>query len=81
MDTLVDQVAEVIYDGASQFVPWDKATEEDKNYYTSVAEVVVDTICTFLTEKDREFGGLSAAVNYIGLATEAARLRRLAAAQ
>lgn len=79
MDNLIDTVASTMYEADAPVAPWFMALPEDRKFYTGVAEVVVDTIVDYLKSKDAEFGGLSAAIEYISLSTEAARLRRMAA--
>jgi hypothetical protein len=76
--SLSNDIAEVLYiaDGA-QMTDWSSALPEDKAYYESVADVVIDTVVSFLRSKDRDFvGGLMAAVELLDLEAEASRLRR-----
>lgn len=72
MRTLVDYVAEVAYDGALP-LPWEKALDHDRDYYTSLAEVILDTVATQLEE-----AGFDVAAEYIVLDAERARQARLA---
>lgn len=72
MRTLVDYVAEVVYDRA-QPLPWEKALDEDRDYYSVIAEIVLDTVATQLEE-----AGFDVAAEYIVLDAERARQARLA---
>lgn len=77
MSALVNEIAELLYQEDSPFIPWDKALEEDRVYYVKVAEVIVDAVVEHLVIKDESFGGgLRAAVEYLRTETDIARLRR-----
>jgi hypothetical protein len=75
---LSNDIAEVLYiaDGA-QMTDWSSCLPEDRIYYESVADVVIDTVVSYLRTKDRDFvGGLRAAIDVLDLEAEAGRLRR-----
>lgn len=79
MDILVDQIAEVLYSSDAQIAEWNFAGDEDREYFTSVADVVIDTVTTFLQGKNPDFAGaLMPAIEILSLQSEAARLKRLA---
>ena len=74
---LVNEIAELLYTEDAPFIPWDKALDEDRVYYTKVAEVILDAVVEHLVVKDQDFaGGLRAAIDYLNTEAEIARLRR-----
>ena len=74
---LVDELAELMYSAEMPFIPWVSAVEEDKDFYTKVAEVAVDAVITHLESKNEDFAGaFSAAASYLRTETEIARMRR-----
>lgn len=78
MGALVNELAELMYTAEMPFFPWVSAVEEDKEFYTKVAEVAVDAVITHLESKNDDFAGaFTAAATYLRTETEIARLRRV----
>lgn len=74
---LVTEIAELLYTEDAPYIPWKKALDEDRVYYTKVAEVILDAVVEHLVIKDQDFaGGLRAAIDYLNTEAEIARLRR-----
>jgi hypothetical protein len=76
--SLSNEIAEVLYiaDGA-QMTDWSSCLPEDRDHYERVADVVIDTVVSYLRVKDREFvGGLHTAITVLDIESEIGRLRR-----
>lgn len=70
---LIDIIAEVLYTADSQPTDWDHALPEDRIYYTKVADVVVDTMTTYLRSLPIPTDSV---VQYIEASSDIARLHR-----
>lgn len=70
---LINTIAEVLYTADTQPTDWDHALPEDRSYYTKVADVVVDTVTTYLQSLPLP---TDAVVQYIEASSDIARLRR-----
>lgn len=81
MNDLVNEMAELLYMAEGPSYPWDKALKEDVEFYTRVAQMMLDAVVDHLASKDRdaEFsGGLAAAVEYLRTIADISRLRTYA---
>lgn len=77
MGSLVEEMAELLY--SADVPPWDwaRASDEEREYYFKISEVLVDALTDYLEAKDIEFvGGFRATVDFLRSETEIARLRR-----
>lgn len=80
MTTLVTELAELMYTAEMPFIPWASAVDEDKAFYTRVAEVCLDAVITHLEAKNEAFAGaFTATTDYLRTDAEIARLRRVSA--
>lgn len=74
MTALAEKIAELLYTADAQPVEWTRASEEDTNYYTRVADVIVDEVIEHIrTGVDIP---TDAVCEYLQAEADIARLRR-----
>jgi hypothetical protein len=74
---LVETLAEVLYISDAPAIEWRSALDEDRIFYMKVAEVVVDTVVSYLNSEDEAFdGALRLASQLLSNDAELSRLNR-----
>ena len=76
MSPLMNEVAVLLYTADNPAYPWSGATQEERDYYLRVADVMIDAVIGHLEEKDESYrGAFRTAIDYLRTETELARLR------
>jgi hypothetical protein len=75
---IIENLAEVLYASDAPAIPWHQALDEDRDLYTSTAEVILDVVVQYLDMEDESFdGALRLASQLLSNDAELSRLNRL----